>query len=139
MEQKQLTYSLTGPFREFELPVDELNYRWGELSPEEWKGRKLVALYDQIWKGLSADRIIKTGVTDLGRWVAILGMVQSIEEYGLINPLIVFEANGKYFVLTGNQRLCALRVLGRKSVYCRRAPGWGKEAQVLDVHPYIDA
>lgn len=45
-------------------------------------------------------------------------MVQSIEEYGVLLPIIIWENNGEYIILSGHNRVEASKILGIDEISC---------------------
>lgn len=45
-------------------------------------------------------------------------MVQSIEEYGVLSPIIIWENNGEYIILSGHNRVEASKILGIDEIPC---------------------
>ena len=45
-------------------------------------------------------------------------MVQSIEEYGVLSPIIVWDNNGEYIILSGHNRVEASKILGMDEIPC---------------------
>lgn len=48
-------------------------------------------------------------------------LANSIKEFGLIQPIIVFKKNNKFILIAGERRLRAVKALGKKensSFYC---------------------
>lgn len=45
-------------------------------------------------------------------------MVESIEEFGVISPIIVWEKDNEYIILSGHNRVAASKALGLKEIPC---------------------
>lgn len=68
-------------------------------------------------KSLSARKISLLKPTKTA--MAMKYLLSSLERDGLLNPLIVQEQNGRFFVVDGKKRLIALRQLAKQKLYRR--------------------
>jgi len=108
--------------------ADLLDYRWARGGPEHRTGGiALIEAYNLVEKhlreGLGKPQLPNAYRT---RWEAVSEMCDDIKaRKGLVNPLIVFEVpDGRLLVTVGNQRLCALRVLGWRVAPVWKADRW---------------
>jgi len=120
------------------LPSDQVDYRWGRGSPEfeNTMGRLIYSAYSDAEDAIISGRVSKGAYRTWYNFAC--KMKVSIEEKGLVNPLIVHKVpDGKYLTLVGNSRLCVLRILEWKEVPCRITELWGGgEREVWQRHSY---
>jgi hypothetical protein len=121
-----------------EIPIQQVDYRWGEGSPERRKGgMALIAVYQSVSTALSLGAPPPdTPPAYKTRYPAVKEIFNDLGTIGLRNPLIVWEIEpGRYLTLVGNQRRCALEATGAETIPCRVANVWRGEQEVLRAHP----
>ena len=135
------TRLVTNPSDQFliqDIPIHQIDYRWGEGSPERAvSGKLLIATYDKVAKALSMGGDPPDVPPQYHtRYPDVKEIFDDLGTIGLRNPLIVWEVEpGRYLTLVGNQRRCALDAAGAESIPCRVANVFRGEHEVLRAHP----
>ncbi len=121
------------------IPIHQIDYRWGEGSPERCKGgMSLIAVYKTISAALLQGTAPPIDIPRnfKSRYPAVKEIYDDLGTIGLRHPLIVHQMEpGRYLTLDGNQRRCALEPSGAESIPCRVAQMWRGEPEVLRAHP----
>lgn len=63
----------------------------------------------------------------------LTSLISSIEQNGLMNPVVVRETDNGYEIIDGHRRVEAYRQMGREKIECRIKNYSDKEAQVMSV------
>jgi hypothetical protein len=106
------------------IDIGDLDYYWGHVKVRS-------SDYKNYLMQIAQEKELSDG-TASGE---LLQVYRSIKKKGLINPLIVTQYHGRFYVVVGCQRLACLRALKwKKLVPCRISPSFDEEA-VLDAHP----
>lgn len=95
------------------VPIWKLKYRWDKGSPVRNQGKTLVdVVYPKIEQAIHDGK--KPDLPDgyRSRYNAIIDLRNDIAKHGLKHPLeVIAVKDDAYYVIVGNQRLCALRTL----------------------------
>ncbi|MES2216934.1 MAG: ParB/RepB/Spo0J family partition protein [Pseudomonadota bacterium] len=104
-----------------ELRVEAVNLKKIELDPEN--PRDLLLTFDDLYNGL--DKSDKDYTRKLAEKVTLATLAKSIQEQGIINPIVVYKYADKYRLIAGERRTLASIIAGNNSV----------QAKILDSKP----
>jgi ParB family chromosome partitioning protein len=115
-ETVSAAHSYTG-----ELRVEAVNLKKIELDPEN--PRDLLLTFEDLYNGL--DKTDKDYNRKLAEKASLATMAKSIQEQGIINPIVVYKYADKYRLIAGERRTLASIIAGNSSV----------QAKILDAKP----
>jgi ParB family chromosome partitioning protein len=115
-ETVSAAHSYTG-----ELRVEAVNLKKIELDPEN--PRDLLLTFDDLYNGL--DKSDKDYNRKLAEKATLASMAKTIQEQGIINPIVVYKFADKYRLIAGERRTLASIIAGNNSV----------QAKILDAKP----
>jgi ParB family transcriptional regulator, chromosome partitioning protein len=104
-----------------ELRVEAINLKKIELDPEN--PRDLVLTFDDLYHGI--DKADKDYNRKVAEKTSLLSMANSIEEQGIINPVVVYKYSDKYRLIAGERRTLASIIAGKTAI----------QAKILDAKP----
>ena len=104
-----------------ELRVEAINLKKIELDPEN--PRDLLLTFEDLFDGI--DKNDKDYNRKVAEKNSLLTMANSIEEQGIINPVVVYKYSDKYRLIAGERRTLASIIAGKASI----------QAKILDAKP----
>ena len=110
------------------IPIEQLDYRWGPGTLDNPRdGQRLMDSFPAVIRHLKAGTIPEERT--IFRYFEMARAVgQSIEEHGLVNPLLVYRvADHHYLSMVGSQRLLLGRVWDWPRLPCRVSATWDQE------------
>lgn len=116
-------------YQEILIPIKQLQYLWMDIRGNEQACMDWMLLYLKIERNLKYNNFVDNFDDDTQfkrDQISVQIVGESIEKYGMINPLWVYRVDYDAFVvLKGNQRLCWHRSKDYDgSLRCVISPAW---------------